>query len=118
MTETVTGAELRKLMSKGKRSKYGNQKTRGYDSAKEARRADDLALLEKAGEISKLRRQVPISLSVEGEHIGAIVFDFVYQRDGRTVYEDVKSPATITPLFRWKAKHFRAQYGHEVEIFQ
>jgi hypothetical protein len=118
---TVTAAEYQDIVSGKKpgpkRAKYGNKKTNGFDSAKEARRAADLALMEKAGKIANLRSQVAMSLQVNGEHVGAIVVDFVYERAGRTVYEDVKSQATITPLFKWKAKHFLAQYGTKIELY-
>lgn len=37
------------------RSKYKNKKQRGYDSKKESRRAFELEMLQKAGEISNLK---------------------------------------------------------------
>lgn len=43
-------------------TKYHNVKTRGYDSAREARRAGELRLLERAGEIRDLREQVRFEL--------------------------------------------------------
>jgi hypothetical protein len=61
--------------------------------------------------------------ALNGDHavVGRFVADFVYERpvvEGRPdgpwqeVTEDVKGgTATKTPLYRWKAKHFRAQYG-------
>lgn len=56
-------------------NKYGAVKTRGYDSKKEAQRADELRLLERAGEISELQEQVrfelipPIYETPDGEWI-------------------------------------------------
>jgi hypothetical protein len=44
------------------RSKYGNVQVRGYDSKKEARRADELRMMEKAGWIKDLQEQVPYEL--------------------------------------------------------
>lgn len=47
-------------------SKYGSRKVHRngtvYDSRAEARRGAELALLQRAGEIRKLRRQVPYEL--------------------------------------------------------
>jgi hypothetical protein len=44
------------------RSKYGNQKTNGSASKREAKRLAELRLLEKAGKIFYLRTQVPFEL--------------------------------------------------------
>lgn len=43
-------------------SKYHNVKKNGYDSGREARRAQELRLLEKGGEIRDLREQVAFEL--------------------------------------------------------
>ena len=40
-----------------------------FDSKREARRWQELKLLERAGEIERLERQVPFSLVVEGQKI-------------------------------------------------
>lgn len=44
------------------KSKYHNRKTKGFDSAKEWRRNQELETLQRAGEISELNRQVPFVL--------------------------------------------------------
>lgn len=102
------------------RAKYGNTKTIvdgvSFDSKKEANRASMLAILERAGEIRDLRRQVRFPLHVAGNRIGHIIPDFVYERNGKMVCEDVKSVGTITPMFRWKAKHFFYEYGIPIEV--
>ena len=36
----------------------------------------------------------------------------------RQVVEDCKSKATITPMFRWKAKHMRAEHKIEITIVE
>ena len=88
-----------------------------FASRAEARRWDELRMLERAGEITDLTRQVAFPLHVEGSLIGRYVSDFRYYRDGQMVVEDVKGGgATQTDLFRWKAKHFRAQYGYDITI--
>lgn len=68
-----------------------------YDSKKEARRHQELKLLEKAGEIQNLRRQVKYILIPSQRRDGKLVerevaykADFVYEADGQTVVEDVK----------------------------
>ena len=78
--------------------KYHNVKTRGYDSAKEAERARVLHLLEKAGKIHGLMRQVKFELipKQDGERSCCYIADFVYYdlRADKIVVEDVKSEAT------------------------
>jgi Protein of unknown function (DUF1064) len=81
-----------------------------FASKREAVRYSELKLLEKAGEIWKLERQVPYPLDVHTKTIGQYVADFVYYRcDGILVVEDCKG--VRTPLYRWKRKHVEAQYG-------
>lgn len=86
-------------------SKYGNEKTDGYDSKREAARGAELEVLERAGQISGLRRQVryeliPRQCSPAGrvlERACTYKADFVYVNDeGETVVEDVKGYANDT----------------------
>lgn len=73
-----------------------------HDSAAEAGRWATLNLLQKAGKISNLQRQVRIPLMaarvVDGKtvavRVGHYVADFVYDRDGEEVTEDVKGAMT------------------------
>jgi hypothetical protein len=99
------------------RAKFKNIRTekdgQKFDSRWEAERFQQLKLMEAAGEICELRAQVPFPLMVGDELIGAYVADAVYvTADGRKVVEDAKG--CKTPLYRWKAKHFRAQYGFAI----
>ena len=83
------------------RSKYGNRTvTRNgetFDSAKEARRYGELVLLERAGQVFDLKRQVKYEL-IPTQKIGGkvveractYVADFVYKENGKTVVEDTK----------------------------
>lgn len=80
-----------------------------FDSKMELRRWYVLKDLEKAGEISGLLRQVSFTLNVNGRKLGKYVADFTYTRDGKEVVEDVKG--VLTPLYRWKKKHLKAEYG-------
>lgn len=69
-----------------------------YDSKKESRRAADLALLERAGKISNLQRQVPFELVPRTATERPVFYqaDFFYFEidTKRWIVEDVKSPAT------------------------
>lgn len=82
-------------------SKYRNRKvTRNgitYDSVKEFSRHQDLLLLERAGAIQGLQRQVRFELIPSQRYDGKVVerpvfyvADFVYQEDGKTIVEDTK----------------------------
>jgi hypothetical protein len=100
-----------------KRSKYRNIKTTvegiRFDSAKEARRYSELRLLEKAGDVTDLRRQTVYPLIVGHTSVGAYRADFDYLTHAGIVrvVEDVKSPATTTPVYRLKKKLMEALYG-------
>lgn len=97
-----------------RRSKYGNRKTASngliFDSKLEAGRWSQLLLLERAGEISDLQRQIPIPLTVNGKTVCKLVIDFQYWDEKRqqTVWEDAKG--MITPIASLKLKLARACY--------
>jgi hypothetical protein len=85
------------------------------------RRWQDLRRLEKAGEITDLRRQVNLLIEVNGVKIGHVRPDFSYiDAEGVKIYEDVKGGkdgrATLTPLARWQHKLVLALYGIPVRI--
>lgn len=88
--------------NKYKYNKYHNQKTRTsdgvkHDSKKEASRWMELQLLQKAGLIDHLERQVRFELipKQDGERPCYYIADFVYtDPTGEIVVEDVKSVAT------------------------
>lgn len=67
-----------------------------FDSAGEARRWQDLCLLQKAGEIRDLERQVKFKLEVNGVKIATYIADFVYHDcvTGQAVIEDFKGYRT------------------------
>lgn len=78
-------------------SKYGNIKTTTsdgitHDSIREANRWCELKLLERAGKISDLQRQVKFELlpKQDGERAVYYIADFVYVENGREVVEDAK----------------------------
>lgn len=83
------------------RSKYHARKiTRDgitYDSVKEYSRHQELLLLERAGAIQGLQRQVRFELIPSQRYDGKVVerpcfyvADFVYQENGQTIVEDTK----------------------------
>lgn len=107
-------------------SKYHSKKItidgNTFDSRKEAKRWQELSLLQRAGAITDLQRQVefelipaqrePDTIGVRGgvrkgktiEFAVKYVADFVYRENGKTVVEDVKSPATKTKDYIIKRK--------------
>lgn len=108
-----------------KGNKYGNHKIIVadiiYDSRAEAIRGEELRALEAAGEITKLRRQVPFELipaqrepgktgkrggKIKGkliERAVSYVADFVYiNKDGEEIVEDVKGMRTKEYILKRK----------------
>jgi hypothetical protein len=101
--------KILKMRNFKKKSKYGSVKVGGYDSRKEAKRAAELKLMQEQGIISELKEQVKYELipkQVETievptksgfkkkevclERACTYTADFVYQKDGQTIVEDVK----------------------------
>ena len=99
--------------------KYRNIKTQvdgiTFDSKKEADRYIQLKLLVQSGYISQLRLQPDFPLMVNGKKIGKYVADFSYIKNGVKIIEDVKSKATMTPVYRMKKK-ILATYDPPIEI--
>lgn len=97
-----------------------------FDSTKEMRRWIDLRLLERAGKIRQLRRQVPFTIVINDEPVKIksagypngrqvkYIADFTYVEDNAYVVEDVKGKDT--QLSRLKRALVEAIYGHEVRL--
>jgi hypothetical protein len=90
-----------------------------FASKAEARRYQELRLLEKAGHVERLTMQpsydlMVISSGLRTNKIGEYRADFSYYDvlARKHVIEDVKG--FKTPLYRWKKKHVEAQYGIEI----
>jgi len=103
---TFTPPALRK-----KAPKYGSQATGKHASRREARRSQELKMLEQAGKISNLREQVKFELipsqrGADGKVIERQVTytaDFVYtDANGNTVVEDSKGYRTQQYILRRK----------------
>ena len=104
-----------------KRSKYGNRRTDGFDSAKEARRFGELKSLG----VWPIERQVGFDLVVNGVHICRYQADFVYDvpySDGKMrIVEDVKprgkgfKKTAAYRMFIIKKKLMKAIYNIDVQ---
>lgn len=122
-----------------RRSKYGNRKTVvdgiTFDSKKEANRFRELQLLERAGKITALQRQVKYVLIPtqrefsneiykKGAHQGhfkpgkvlekecSYIADFSYIQDGAYVVEDTKG--VRTEVYKIKRKLMLERYGIQI----
>jgi hypothetical protein len=93
------------------KSKFGNVRTNGFASGREAKRAFELQLLERAGEITDLKFQVPYEVIPPGpgERAAFYVADFTYFKDKALVVEDAKGAKT--PVYVLKRKLMRHVYG-------
>ncbi len=108
-------------------NKYGNEPTHinglKFDSKKEARRWQELQLLQRAGKICELERQVPFELARSVKYTGAkratpalrYVADFTYFENfgARYTVEDAKG--VKTSAYRIKKHLMFAVHGIEVK---
>lgn len=123
-------------------NKYHNKKVTSYDgiqhdSKKEARRWCELKLLQKAGKISELQRQVEFELipaqyetyerfSKKGEKLAdgmrtverkcCYIADFVYTENGQRVVEDTKGYKRGSAYAIFAIKRKLMLYVHHVRI--
>lgn len=100
-------------------NKYGNKRVVvdgiRFDSKREAARWQELKLLERAGEIKGLERQVEYELIPKqpGERAVKYIADFRYiDHDGKTVVEDTKG--VKTPVYILKRKLMLQVHGIRV----
>ena len=97
-----------------KRQEYNGIK---YHSKGEAGLARDLDFRVRAGELKSWRRQVPISLDVNGMHICNYICDFeLTYPDGTIEYLEYKG--FETPVFRLKRKLLEALYPNLKYVVQ
>ena len=86
-------------------SKYGSIRSGKYASKREERRAQELTLLQRCGEISNLEEQVRYELVPRQGTERAVTYtaDFRYtNRNGETVVEDSKGARTQQYVIRRK----------------
>lgn len=104
-----------------KTNKYRNIKTTRalpdgslakFDSKREAARWDELCLMQKAGAISNLQRQVKFSLDVNSSHICNYICDFSYDAGNKRIVEDVKGVRTA--VFIMKKKLLKALFSIDI----
>ena len=130
--------------ARGLKAKYNNKKVlrdgECFDSVKEYKRFCELSILERAGIITNLKRQVAFELipaqyeeTTTGEFYkrgdlkgqpkikrvcieNSVVYnaDFVYTENGETVVEDTKSKATKTKDYIIKRKLLLWKYGIKI----
>lgn len=99
-------------------NKYNAKKTYvdgiAFDSKKEAKRYQELKLLERGGVISDLDCQVKFELipKQEGERPCYYVADFVYTENGKKVVEDVKG--FRTDVYKLKRKLMLERHGIKI----
>jgi len=105
---------------KGTTSKYHAVRTEvdgiNFASKKEAKRYQELKLLERVHEIKSLKLQVPFPIIPKSKYGREIryVADFVYiTKDGEMVIEDTKGYET--DVFKLKARMVAEQYGIEIK---
>lgn len=110
-TDRLTAKQARTLIARARGNKYRNRRVTidglKFDSVREAKRYKQLAVLERAGLIDALRRQVRFPLIVNGVLVCTYVADFTYtDESGRKVIEDAKGYATRE--YKTKARLFAA----------
>lgn len=98
------------------KNKYGARKLTApdgqvFDSVKEYHRWGCLRLLERAGEIKDLKRQVKFELipKQEGERACNYIADFTYMENGKLVVEDCKG--FKTDVYKIKKKLMLMEHG-------
>lgn len=127
----VTEGQLRQMLNnvsqhktkseqKRKKSKYNNERVElhgeKFDSKKEAARYGQLLLLEKAGKISGLKRQIAFVLEVNNQLICKYIADFTYNVGSTEIVEDVKSIMTRKlPVYLLKKKLMKAIHNIEIK---
>ena len=84
-----------------------------FASKKEAKRYQELKLLERAGKIRDLQLQPRYPITLNDIKICTYVGDFQYREGDRFVLEDVKGVKTDT--YRIKKKLVLAVYGLEIQ---
>lgn len=88
-----------------------------FDSTREARRYQDLALMQTAGQIRDLRRQVPYPIYIKGIFICDWRADFVYEQaePDRWIRIVEDSKGWKTDVYKLKKKMIEAEYGFRIK---
>jgi hypothetical protein len=104
---------------KQSKPKYGNRLVKEdgltFQSAGEYRRWKGLQLLERSGDITSLKRQVPFPLKIGDSLVTTYIADFTYyEPDGVFVVEDYKG--VKTEVFKIKEKLMKAIHNIKIRI--
>lgn len=133
VNSAIAKAAVRRVPSRRRVNKYGAQPVvvngQAYRSKRELKRHAELQMLERAGLIAELRREVPFELlGRQQRDDGGVeqpvtyVADYVYrdrERGGCLVVEDVKSKATRTRDYIIKRKLMLREHGITIrEIYK
>lgn len=118
-----------RLTAPKKQGRYGENKRvtvdgQKFDSAGEAKRYSALVLLQRAGRITDLQRQVRYELAPSVKHAGekrarpALTYwaDFTYIEGGALVVEDVKVGGLMTEVFKIKRHLMLSVHGIDIRI--
>jgi len=87
-----------------------------FSSQAEAKRYNELALLQRCGEISQLEMQPVFEIKIDDIHITNYRADFSYIEDDEEVIEDVKGAQT--EVFRLKKRMVEAAYGVKIRVIK
>lgn len=120
----MTAAEFQAIQQRGKKSGRVKNVKRVevdgilFDSTKEARRYQDLRLMQKSGQIKELMRQVKFPIYIKDVFICDWVADFTYiyaWHDGwmEKVVEDVKG--WKTEVYKLKKRMVEAEYRIKIK---
>ena len=105
-------------------SKYHNKRYGGFDSKKEKARYEELLLMQRAGMIQGLTRQVRFELIPAQYQNGRCILrktvyvaDFTYWQNGKFVVEDVKGykEGNAYSLYMIKKKLLFQRYGYLIK---
>ena len=113
-------AQLIRSTAPTKRPKFLNEKTIGrdgivHDAKGECQRWHELQLLERAGAITRLCRQVVYAFVDNGRLVTTFKADFDYYDGAAHIVEDHKSPRTRKlESYRHKVKLMQSQYGIQI----
>lgn len=87
-----------------------------FDSQAESKRYSELAILQRAGEISSLQIHPIFSIDIGKRHVCHVELDFSYLEKGKLVYEDVKGHDNA--LSRLKRKLVEAMHNINVTVIR
>lgn len=123
MSEQISREEFKAIQAKPKRSKYGAVRCEldgiNFASQRERDCYARLKLREKLGEIANLtlQKRYPLHAYPSADEVGVYVADFAFREKGKgySHWRVLDAKGFKTPLYRWKKKHMKAEYGIEIE---